>query len=151
MLLATYKIIHVINNLVTGYRSYGVRLFLGGLAILASTETYAVVPTDNNFDSPASAPYEFTSPETIDGARFTLVAPAGAKSTITANDVSFSITPIDGSKPYGFDLALIFNIDNSNTVVGEPLTRESLRQMAQSFVLCQWKLIQELAWELAQT
>jgi hypothetical protein len=118
MLLATYKIIHVINNLVTGYRSYGVRLFLGGLAILASTETYAVVPTDNNFDSPASAPYEFTSPETIDGARFTLVAPAGAKSTITANDGSFSITPVDGSKPYGFDLALIFNIDSSNTVVG---------------------------------
>lgn len=117
MLLATYKIIHVINNLVTGYRSYGVRLFLGSLAILASIDTYAVVPTDNSFDNPVSAPYEFTSPEAIGGATFSLVAPAGAKSTITAPISNISITSEDVGKPYGYDLALVFNIDSANTVV----------------------------------
>ncbi|WP_375164310.1 Ig-like domain-containing protein [Shewanella baltica] len=71
------------------------------------------VPADTDFDNPSTAPFEFTSAHSIGGATFTLVAPAGEKSTITANPSNFSITSEDVSKPYGFDLALIFNLDAS--------------------------------------
>ncbi|MCB2384391.1 tandem-95 repeat protein [Shewanella sp. SR1] len=84
---------------------------------MTSIDTYAVVPTDNSFDNPVSAPYEFTSPEAIGGATFSLVAPVGAKSTITAPISNISITSEDVGKPYGYDLALVFNIDSANTVV----------------------------------
>uniref|UniRef100_UPI002931A326 beta strand repeat-containing protein n=1 Tax=Pedobacter heparinus TaxID=984 RepID=UPI002931A326 len=81
----------------------------------------AVVPTDSNFDSPVSAPYEFITPESIGGATFSLVAPAGKKSTITAPTGNISITSEDVGKPYGYDLALIFNIDSSNVLETGPL------------------------------
>jgi hypothetical protein len=113
MLRATHNIIYALKNLVTEYRCLSwCRLFLGGLAVLMSFGAYAV-PADTDFDNPSDAPYEFTSAHSIGGATFTLVAPAGTKSTITAAPNNFSITSEDVSKPYGFDLALIFNIDAS--------------------------------------
>jgi gliding motility-associated-like protein len=103
-------------------RSVGAKAFRAANSFAnVSAVVPAVVPTDNNFDNPVSAPYEFTSSETIGGATFSLVAPAGKKSTITAPTGNFSITSEDVGKPYGYDLALIFNIDASNTLEPGPL------------------------------
>lgn len=117
MLRATHNIIYALKNRIAEYRClYWCRLFLGGLAVLMSFGAYAV-PADTDFDNPSTAPFEFTSAHSIGGSTFTLVAPAGEKSTITANPSNFSITSEDVSKLYGFDLALIFNLDASDIPV----------------------------------
>lgn len=113
MLLATYKIIHVINNLVTGYRSYGVRLFLGGLAALISFNSYAVTPSDQGFNS-ESPRYITNTGDTIAGTTYSMVAPtagSGAKVALTESSAFVSITG-------GVDLGIMFNYDGATIVAG---------------------------------
>lgn len=108
MLRTTYKIIHVINNLITGYRHYGVRLFLGSLAALMSFDAYAVTPSDQNFD--AKVPRIMTpSGDTIDGATYRLVSPGSGGMTLFT-DVNFGIA--EG----GADNGVMFNCDEFCTI-----------------------------------
>lgn len=93
-------------------------------AVLASATDnylYTLEPVDQDFETPpGSAPYSFTGSQTIDGVTYTLVSPAGGFSTITATD-DFSITPQDPGKLYGYDLALVFNLDTGNAGMPGPL------------------------------
>ncbi|WP_193907411.1 beta strand repeat-containing protein [Cellvibrio polysaccharolyticus] len=114
MLRATYKIIHVINNLVAGCWRYGVRLFLSGLAILVSFNVYAATPLDQNFDALAPG-YLTNAGHTIAGATYTLVTPGGgAVVALFGDPYAFSITPDVN------DNAVVFNSDG-NTFIQGPL------------------------------
>ncbi len=107
MLRVTYKIIHALNNLVTGNRClYWCRLFLGGFLALASVGAMAITPSDQNFNAETER-LLVASGETIAGATYRLVSPAGFLG-LTQSPSSISITP-DGS-----DLAVMFNYDGVN-------------------------------------
>ena len=84
---------------------------------LEGYQSLLAAPADQHFDNHPTAPYQFTGSQNIDGVTYSLVSPAGGQSTITASDAFFSITPADGSKPYGYDLALIFNMDETGTAL----------------------------------
>ncbi|MFG0721243.1 Ig-like domain-containing protein [Pseudomonas sp. GLN_6] len=84
---------------------------------LEGYQSLLAAPADQNFDNHPTAPYQFSGAQNIDGVTYSLVSPAGGQSTITAIDAFFSITPADGSKPYGYDLALIFNMDENSTAL----------------------------------
>jgi hypothetical protein len=84
---------------------------------LEGYQSLLAAPADQHFDNHPTAPYQFTGSQNIDGVTYSLVSPAGGQSTITASDIFFSITPADGSKLHGYDLALIFNMDETGTAL----------------------------------
>ncbi|MCQ4244745.1 Ig-like domain-containing protein [Pseudomonas stutzeri] len=89
--------------------------------LTADNYLHTLEPVDQDFENPPSgAPYSFIGSQTINGVTYNLVSPAGGFSTITATD-DFSITPPDPSKTYGYDLALVFNLDQNNVGVPGPL------------------------------
>lgn len=88
---------------------------------LEGYQSLLAAPADQSFDNPVIAPYEFTGSETINGVTYSLESPAGGMSTITANPANFTITPEDVGMPYGYDLALIFNINSANDAQPGPL------------------------------
>ena len=94
--------------------------------VLATYAHVLTTPADTNFNL-LPAPDEFTSPITINGITYSLVSPGGGsgKSSITAVDTAFSITPVKSGDPTnyptGFDLGLVFNMDPSTIVAPGPV------------------------------